>query len=363
MNHPHTTRPRPSEETSESAEPQAAREAPATSRTRREEEAQRTTSPPSMEELHTMTAAQAAREAPAIEPHSARGGSAADDEPAIDGGAHRMTAAQAAREAPATSRTRARGGSAADDEPAINGAEISMSHGFATGRRRRVRSCRSSGHRRSRSRAWSRAPRSGTPTASRYLDFLSGLAVTSLGHANPVVAEAIADQARSLLHVSNFFANPVATDAAIAVERAAARDDRRCRTGLLHELGCRVERVRLQARSEVGRPRASRRSSAPTGASTGARWRRSRRRGNPTKHEPFAPMPDGFRHVAWGDESTTSSASSMATRRRWSSRRSRGRAGSTQRPGRIPRGAAPTVRRGRRAVDPRRDPDRLRPDR
>src|SRR5687768_15343990 len=49
---------------------------------------------------------------------------------------------------------------------------------------------------------------------NRYLDFLSGIAVVSLGHANPVVAEAIAHQASTLLHVSNFFTNPVATDAA-----------------------------------------------------------------------------------------------------------------------------------------------------
>ena len=31
----------------------------------------------------------------------------------------------------------------------------------------------------------------------RYLDFLGGLAVTSLGHSHPVVAEAIAEQART----------------------------------------------------------------------------------------------------------------------------------------------------------------------
>src|ERR1700704_1010320 len=40
-----------------------------------------------------------------------------------------------------------------------------------------------------------------------YLDFLSGLAVTSLGHAHPDVAAAIADQAATLLHVSNLYYN------------------------------------------------------------------------------------------------------------------------------------------------------------
>ena len=48
----------------------------------------------------------------------------------------------------------------------------------------------------------------------RYLDFLTGIAVVSLGHANPVVGAAISAQAAQLLHVSNFFANPVATEAA-----------------------------------------------------------------------------------------------------------------------------------------------------
>src|SRR3954470_5355047 len=44
---------------------------------------------------------------------------------------------------------------------------------------------------------------------TEYLDFLSGLAVTSLGHAHPEVADAIAEQARTLLHVSNLYYNDV----------------------------------------------------------------------------------------------------------------------------------------------------------
>src|SRR6186713_1328574 len=48
----------------------------------------------------------------------------------------------------------------------------------------------------------------------RYLDFLGGLAVTSLGHSHPAVTEAISRQADTLLHVSNFFSNDAATAAA-----------------------------------------------------------------------------------------------------------------------------------------------------
>ncbi|MDX6683087.1 MAG: acetylornithine/N-succinyldiaminopimelate aminotransferase [Solirubrobacteraceae bacterium] len=40
---------------------------------------------------------------------------------------------------------------------------------------------------------------------TEYLDFQTGLAVTSLGHAHPAVVRAIRDQAGMLLHVSNLF--------------------------------------------------------------------------------------------------------------------------------------------------------------
>src|SRR3954453_20934992 len=38
-----------------------------------------------------------------------------------------------------------------------------------------------------------------------YLDFQTGLAVTSLGHSHPAVVAAIAEQAARLLHVGNLF--------------------------------------------------------------------------------------------------------------------------------------------------------------
>lgn len=41
----------------------------------------------------------------------------------------------------------------------------------------------------------------------RYIDLLSGIAVVGVGHANPRVAAAVADQARKLVHVSNYFGN------------------------------------------------------------------------------------------------------------------------------------------------------------
>lgn len=42
----------------------------------------------------------------------------------------------------------------------------------------------------------------------RYLDFLAGIAVNSLGHAHPALVEAVSRQVATLSHISNLFASP-----------------------------------------------------------------------------------------------------------------------------------------------------------
>ena len=53
-----------------------------------------------------------------------------------------------------------------------------------------------------------------TADGTEYLDALTGIAVCGLGHAHPVVAEAIAEQAATLIHTSNLFEIPWQTAAA-----------------------------------------------------------------------------------------------------------------------------------------------------
>ena len=43
----------------------------------------------------------------------------------------------------------------------------------------------------------------------KYLDALSGIAVTGLGHAHPAVTRAICDQASKLIHCSNLYTIPL----------------------------------------------------------------------------------------------------------------------------------------------------------
>ncbi|MYB34199.1 MAG: acetylornithine/succinylornithine family transaminase [Gammaproteobacteria bacterium] len=49
---------------------------------------------------------------------------------------------------------------------------------------------------------------------NRYLDFAGGIAVSALGHANPELVEALANQARKLWHVSNILTNQPALELA-----------------------------------------------------------------------------------------------------------------------------------------------------
>jgi len=134
----------------------------------------------------------------------------------------------------------------------------------------------------------------------RYLDFLAGIAVTSLGHSHPGVSSAISAQADQLLHVSNFFANPVATEAAVKVngllKDATGHDGQLFFTNS----GAESNECALKlARKHGGRGRHT--VVSALGSFHGRTLASLAATGQPDKHEPFFPMPDGFKHVAWGD--------------------------------------------------------------
>jgi predicted acetylornithine/succinylornithine family transaminase len=134
----------------------------------------------------------------------------------------------------------------------------------------------------------------------RYLDFLGGLAVIALGHANPAVAAAIGNQAGELLHVSNLFANPVATRAAIEVDRLLAEATGQAGQVFFTNSGAEAVECALKlARKHGGRGRHV--VVSALGSFHGRTLAALAATGQPSKHEPFQPMPEGFRHVAWGD--------------------------------------------------------------
>ena len=134
----------------------------------------------------------------------------------------------------------------------------------------------------------------------RYLDFLSGIAVVSLGHSNPVIADAISKQLSTLLHVSNFFANPVATQAAMAINELMFEASGAHGQVFLCNSGAEANEAALKlARRFGGRGRHV--VVSAFGSFHGRTLAALAATGQPTKQEPFHPMPDGFRHVPFGD--------------------------------------------------------------
>jgi len=134
----------------------------------------------------------------------------------------------------------------------------------------------------------------------RYLDFLCGIAVTSLGHSNPAVARAIADQASTLLHVSNFFSNPVATETAVMLNELFHGATGQWGQTFFCNSGAEANEAAIKlARKFGGRGRHV--VVSAFGSFHGRTLAALAATGQPAKHEPFQPMPEGFRHVAWGN--------------------------------------------------------------
>ena len=159
---------------------------------------------------------------------------------------------------------------------------------------------------------------------NRYLDFLSGLAVTSLGHSHPAVAEALHEQAQTLLHVSNLFATPTAAEVAITLDRLVQGANAPAGS---HALRGQVFFCNSGAEANECAIKLARRWGGPTlpgphgttglrglnamtgryavvsayGSFHGRTLATLHATGQPAKHEPFQPLPEGFRHVAWDD--------------------------------------------------------------
>ena len=64
-----------------------------------------------------------------------------------------------------------------------------------------------------------------TEDGTEYLDALTGIAVCGLGHAHPVIAEAIAEQAKTLIHTSNIYEVPWQTAAAQKLAEVAGMEE------------------------------------------------------------------------------------------------------------------------------------------
>jgi len=134
----------------------------------------------------------------------------------------------------------------------------------------------------------------------RYLDFLGGLAVIGLGHAHPRITQVIAEQAATLLHVSNLFATDRVGEAAIKIDELLEEATGAVGQVFFCNSGAEANETALKlARKFGGRGRHA--VISAFGSFHGRTLAALAATGQPAKHEPFFPMPDGFRHVVYND--------------------------------------------------------------
>lgn len=132
-----------------------------------------------------------------------------------------------------------------------------------------------------------------------YLDFVSGLAVNSLGHADPRLTAAIQEAAESLLHTSNLYYIPAQVELAQALADLTGFDRTFfCNSGAeANEAAIKLAR-RYQAKyGQAGRYEII----TALNSFHGRTLATVTATGQPKYHEGFDPLPKGFRYVPLND--------------------------------------------------------------
>ncbi|WP_067829647.1 acetylornithine transaminase [Nocardia inohanensis] len=135
----------------------------------------------------------------------------------------------------------------------------------------------------------------------RYLDFLGGIAVNSLGHAHPAILEAVTGQLGTLGHVSNLYASEPVVELA---ERLLAHFGDGHGKAFFCNSGTEANEAAFKMARLTGKTKIVACEEAFHGRTMGA----LALTGQPSKREPFAPMPAGVVHVPYGDAAALAAA-------------------------------------------------------
>jgi acetylornithine aminotransferase len=133
-----------------------------------------------------------------------------------------------------------------------------------------------------------------------YVDFLGGIAVNALGHAHPAVVAAVTQQIQQLGHVSNLF---VAEPPVALAELLLALAGRSGRV-IFSNSGAEANEAAFKLSRLTGRTHVVATKGAFHGRTMGA----LALTGQPSKADPFRPLPGDITHVTFGDLSELSAA-------------------------------------------------------
>ena len=130
----------------------------------------------------------------------------------------------------------------------------------------------------------------------KYLDLVAGIAVNVLGHAHPAVADALSEQARTLLTTSNLFYTLPQLDLADALIARSAFD-----RAFFTNSGTEANEAAIKLARRKGHDRGAYAIVSLTNSFHGRTLGSLAATGQPKYQEPFAPLPDGFFHVPIND--------------------------------------------------------------
>lgn len=130
---------------------------------------------------------------------------------------------------------------------------------------------------------------------NQYLDFLSGIAVCSLGHCHPAVTAAIQQQAAELVHVSNlYYTKPQTELAEMLIANSFGDKVFMCNSGAeANEAAIKLARIHS--------PKGRYQILSLEGSFHGRTLATVAATGQPKFHQGFEPLPEGFVHLPFGE--------------------------------------------------------------
>jgi acetylornithine aminotransferase len=146
----------------------------------------------------------------------------------------------------------------------------------------------------------------------RWLDLLSGISVTNLGHAHPAVTDAVMRQVGTLVHTSNLFLSPPALELAERLAALAAWPDARV---FFAQCGATANEAAIKLARRHGKSQHpdKTRLVALSGSFHGRTLATLEATGQPAKHEPYRPLAGFVDLVAHDDPAALAAAVTDAT--------------------------------------------------